>query len=126
MGAPADVRRYIEIRRANTQLLADEDLKRMNFFLASPNSASIITYSQDSDRVRSFIATVLAARGVATMTPRRIEEALGGLPYSVTETTLLDSGIERITRSPLGQFSTLLPLLVPEQPGPFKSGTESR
>jgi hypothetical protein len=126
MGTPADVRHYIEIRRANAQLLADEDLKRMNFFLASPNSASIVTYSQDSDRVRSFIATVLAARGVATVTPGRIEEALAGLPYSVTETTLLDSGIERITRSPLGQFSTLLPLLVPEQPGPIKHGTESR
>jgi len=126
MGAPADVRHYTEIRRTNAPLLADEDFTRMNFFSASPNSANIITYSKDSDRVRSFMATVLAARGVTTVTPDRIEEALGNLPDSVTETTLLDSGIGRITRSPLGQFSTLLPLLVPEQPRLIKSGAESR
>jgi hypothetical protein len=126
MGAPADVRRYTETRRPNAPPLADDELKRMNYFLPSSSSANIVTYTQDSDRVRSFISTIIAARGTAAVAPGRIEGALANLPYSVTETALLDSGIERITRSPLGQFSTLLPLLFPEPPSLIKTGTESR
>lgn len=126
MGAPADVRRYTEAMRPNAPLLADDELKRMNFFLSSSSSANIVTYTQDSDRVRSFISTIIAARGTATVAPGLIEGTLANLPYSVTETALFDSGIERITRSPLGQFSTLLPLLVPEQPSLIKKAPESK
>lgn len=125
IGSPADVRRYTEARRLNATLLAEEDLKGMNFFLPSANSANILTYTKDSDRVHRFISAIIAARGTATVAPASIEEALANLPYSVTETALLDSGLERVTRSPLGQFSTLLPLIVPEQPG-VKNGAESR
>lgn len=125
IGSPTDVRSYVEARRPNAPLLTEEDLKEMNFFLPSASSANVFTYTKDSDRVRSFISTIMAARGTAPVAPGRIEEALANLPYSVTETALLDSGIERTTRSPLGQFSTLLPLIVPEKPG-VKNGMESR
>jgi hypothetical protein len=125
IGSPADVRRYTEARRLNAPLLAEEDLKRMKFFLPSASSANIVTYTKDSGRVHRFISTIMAAKGTATVVPGRIEEAFANLPYSITETALLDSGIERITRSPLGQFSTLLPLIVPEQTG-VKTATESR
>jgi hypothetical protein len=43
------------------------------------------------------------------------------LPYSATETTLGELGFERVTKSPLGQFSTLLPLLIPEKSSLVKS-----
>jgi hypothetical protein len=126
MGAPSDVRRYTEARRSNAPLPAGDELKRMNFFLPSSSSANIVTYTNDTDRVRSFISTIIAAKGMTTVVPGRIEGAVANLPYAVTETVLLDSGIERTTRSPLGQFSTLLPLLVPEKPSPIKQGLESR
>jgi hypothetical protein len=123
LGAPADVQRYIEARRSNTSLLDAGGMKRMNFFLPLQTGASIVTYTNDSDRVRSFITAVIEVRGGPTVIPRSIEETLAGMPYSVTETILLDSGIERTTRSPVGQFSTLLPLLVPDKPTPAVDGS---
>lgn len=125
VGSSADVRRYTAIRQANAELNA-EKLKRMTFFVPSSTSANIVTYTDDGNRVRSFISAIIAAKGAPTVTSGRIEEAVAGLPFSVTETTLGDHGIERITRSPLGQFSTVLPLLVPEQPSLSKTGTESK
>ena len=47
----------------------------------------------------------------STELSRKIEQ----LPYSATETTLGDQGLERITRSSFGQFATLVPLLFPER-----------
>ncbi len=125
LGSSADVRRYATMRRASAESDAEE-FKRMTFFVSSSNSANIVTYTDDSDRVRTFISSVIAVKGGPMITPDRVEEAVAGLPFSVTETRLDDSGIERINRSPLGQFSTVLPLLVPEQLNPNKPGTESK
>lgn len=125
LGTLEDVRRYAAIRESNTGVNA-ETLKRMVIFLPSLTSASIVTYTDDSNRVRSFISAITAVKGAPTATSARIEEALAGLPFSVTETTLDDYGIERITRSPLGQFSSILPLVVPEQLGAVKTSTDSK
>jgi hypothetical protein len=126
LGAPADVRRYIAARRSTTSLMDVGGMKRMNFFLPASSKASIVTYTNDRDRVRSFIAAIIAVRGDSMMKAAALEDALAGMPYSVTETVLLDSGIERTTRSPLGQFSTLLPLLVPDRPSPLVNETPER
>ena len=125
IGAAADVRRYVEGRRANAAILTTEKLRRMTSYVSSPDSASIVTYTDDSDRVRSFLSAMIVAIGAQTP-PGHLDEVLSGLPYSVTETTLGDRGIERSTRSPLGQFSTLLPLLIPERLAPTKKATESK
>lgn len=126
LGAPGDVRRYTAARRSNASLMDVGGVKRMTFFLPSSSTASIVTYTNDSDRIRSFIATVIAVRGGSMMKPAPLEDALAGMPYSVTETVLLNSGIERTTRSPLGQFSTLLPLLIPDKPSPIMNGPPAR
>jgi hypothetical protein len=82
----------------------------------SSSAACVLTYTNDIDRVRAFIAALMAARGSAAGMPEQAERFLRVLPYSGTETILGERGIERITRSPLGQFSTLLPLVLPERP----------
>ncbi len=125
IGSAADVRHYTAIRRGNAELNVGK-LKRMTFFVPSSSSANIVTYTDDGNRVRSFISAVIAAKGAPPVPTGRIEEAIAGLPFSVTETTLGDRGIERITRSPLGQFSTVLPLLIPEQPSPTKTVSQSK
>jgi hypothetical protein len=114
LGAAADVRRYAANRHANTELNG-ERFKQITFFASSSTSANIVTYTNDSDRVRSFVFAMIAVRGTPVVTSGPIEEAIARLPYSVTETTLSDQGIERITRSSLGQVSAVLPLLVPEE-----------
>ncbi len=125
IGSAADVRHYTAIRRGNAELNVGK-LKRMTFFVPSSSSANIVTYTDDGNRVRSFISAVIAAKGAPPVPTGRIEEAIAGLPFSVTETTLGDRGIERITRSPLGQFSTVLPLLIPEQLSPTKTVEQSK
>jgi len=126
LGTPADVRHYAETSGTPTAALSAESLNRMSFFSSSSNSANVVTYTNDEGRVRSFFVTFMAAKGAPPVASTRIDGAIGGLPYSVTETTLGDSGLERTTRSPLGQFSTLLPLLFPDQPALIKDSSQSR
>jgi len=125
LGTAADVRSYIVDRQASTELNG-ERFRQMTFFASANRAANIATYTNDSDRVRSFAFAIIAARGTPVVTSKLIDEAIARLPYSVTETTLSDQGIERITRSPLGQVSTILPLLFPEQRSPSTTTTESK
>lgn len=115
MGSPTDVRHYTEAVRNRTLLSNPDKLRKMTFFVPLSSAASIVTYANDSDRVRSFISAVIAAKDVTPVASYRMDQMLYGLPYSATETSLGERGLERTTRSPLGQFSTLLPLLIPEQ-----------
>lgn len=124
MGSTIDVRRFIETARAKAAL-SGERSQRMTFFVPLSSKANITTYTDDSERVRSFISAIVAANSGRTEPSVRIEQLIGGLPYSATETTLGAQGIERTTRSPLGQFSTLLPLLFPE-PVNLNKGAQSQ
>jgi len=85
------------------------------FLIPLSTEACILTYSKDTDRVRTFVSTVLEARGIPVRWSDQTEHLLTQLPYAATETTLHEQGIERVTRSSLGQFSTLLPLVFPER-----------
>jgi hypothetical protein len=116
IGSPADVRRYSSLRDGAT-LMSAETLRRMTFFLASSTSGNVVTYTNDGDRVRNFFAAINSAKDGPLAPPEHFDESIATLPYSSTETTLSERGIERTTRSPLGQFSTLVPLLFPQQPG---------
>ncbi len=115
IGSPADVRRYCALTDG-ASLMSPETLKRMTFFLSSPTSGNVITYTNDGDRVRSFISAIISAKDGQTPAPGALDEAIATLPYSSTETTIGERGIERTTRSPLGQFSPLVPLLFPQPP----------
>ncbi len=116
IGSPLDVELYLERTKTNSGASSAERLRRLAFFSSQSSPANIATYTDDSNRVRDFISAVRVVRATPVVPSDRFEMALSNLPYSVTETRLDERGLERITRSPLGQFSTLLPLLLPEQP----------
>ncbi len=118
MGPPAEVRSYIEALRTRTRIASPDALKRMAFFTPTPSPSSVVTYVDDADRVRSFVSAVIAAKRITPATNSRVDEMIARLPYAATETTMGESGLERTTRSPLGQFSSLLALLIPEQRTP--------
>jgi len=111
-GPAIDVRRYLEI--AGDLNKNSTNLNRMAFFASTSANPCVITYADDSDRVRRFAATLIEARE-ANVSSERLEAAIALLPYSVTETRIGERGIERINRSPLGQFSSIVPLLFPEK-----------
>jgi hypothetical protein len=117
IGSPADVRRYAATKEGTAVPINADNLRRMTVFASSPDRGNVVTYTDDSERVRSFVMAMIAAKTGPKVTPEGLDEAIATLPYSLTQTTLGDQGIERTTRSPLGQFSTLLPLLFPQQPG---------
>ncbi|MEP6818864.1 MAG: hypothetical protein ABJA18_04975 [bacterium] len=125
IGSPSDVQHYSEAM-ATEPLIADDNLRRMTSFSSQTAGATIVTYTNDGDRIRNFRSAVIAAKSEPAGSSEQFEQALTTLPYSVTETTLGDRGIERTTRSPLGQFSTLLPLLFPQRTGPVNNGSQSR
>jgi hypothetical protein len=126
MGSPADVRGYAENAKVKGMMVNEETLGRMTFFVPFSSHANVVTYTNDRDRVRNFVSAIMAAKGAPPVAADRIEQVLAALPYSATETTLGEQGFQRTTRSPLGQFSTLLPLLMPEQPASTNNRTQSR
>lgn len=77
-------------------------------------TAPIVTYTDDSDRVSNFATSIARANNtdanVHNRTPLRQQLQI---PYSITETSLTETGLDRRTLSPFGQFSSLVPLLFP-------------
>jgi hypothetical protein len=117
LGTLADVRLYSENNIPNTTQ-DEEQMRRITFFAPLSNPSPILTYADDSDRVRRFLSTIMAANGTPAEELVNLEPAIAKLPYSATETRIVDQGLERTTRSPLGQFSTLLPLVIPDERRP--------
>lgn len=95
-----------------TCLQATSEQKLKHF--GSEPTATIVTYSDDSQRVADFISAIVRAQNTMAKVDGAAQmRQLVQLPYAVTETSLSESGLDRRTRSPFGQFSALVPLLFP-------------
>lgn len=89
-------------------------LQRLEDFLRDSSSAGVATATRDDDRVLSFMEAVRRINGAgAPANAEQLSRKLDSLPYSVTQTTLGEQGLERRTKSSFGQFGSLLPLLFP-------------
>jgi hypothetical protein len=108
LGTPDDIDGYLNARDGN-KTPGDDVYKKLTFY-SSGDAASITTYASDQERLRAFASSFISP-GVTNVD--QLDQAISGLPYSVTETTLDDQGISRVTRSPLGQFASILSLVVP-------------
>lgn len=105
LGAPEGVQRCIQAHNGEE--------RRLKHF-GGDSTAAIVTYSDDSTRVASFVSAIARAQNTASrVADANTLQQQVQLPYSVTETSISDLGIDRRTRSPFGQFSTLVPLLFP-------------
>lgn len=106
LGAPEDVRWCVTAA-------ASKQGSEIKHFGQRP-TAAIITYTDDSERVSNFVNSIARANNtdanVHNRTPLRQQLQI---PYSVTETSLTETGLDRRTLSPFGQFSSLVPLLFP-------------
>jgi hypothetical protein len=115
IGPPTDLQLYLQA--AMVSQATPDRIGKLEHFLARSNSASVATYTRESDQVIKFVQAIYRASGDTTATRELAELSplIEKLPYSATETTLSDQGLERTTRSSFGQFATLLPLLFPER-----------
>jgi hypothetical protein len=113
IGSPPDVARYVE--KATSASPGTSTTSPRIRSAPSSNGACVLTYANDTERVRAFVSTVVSAGGGTALWSDKTEHILRSLPYSATETNFGEHGIVRVTRSSLGQFSTLLPLVFPER-----------
>jgi hypothetical protein len=99
--------------RACLSVLLYNDSQRDRIPKARLPASLTRSYGDDSLRVRNFFLAV--ATGIHAKLPipdnAAVDGALSKLPMYITETTLSVDGLDRHTRSPLGQFGTLATLL---------------
>ncbi len=115
LGTKDDVRHLMEMTNDNNGLTEKDWRARVARFGLSHNLAGSLTYTDESSRVRAFLSAIFRVQYSTSLVPTpELERALAELPYSATDTTLSDHGLDRRTISSFGQFSALLPLLFPE------------
>lgn len=111
MGSEANVRACLESRAQGRTLDTTAPFQQsLRLASASPAPASVITFTDDDTSARGFI-TAIASQPAARTHPFNQEEterALNQLPFTVSETNLVEGGFEKRTRSAFGQFGTLV------------------
>jgi hypothetical protein len=116
LGSPEDVRRCLLMRANRSNLIStSERLDALSHYFEKPSSSIIVTFTKDTDRVKSLITTMKTFGG-GDGVDAEVDRVIDSLPYAVTESSLGDSGIERRTRSDFGQFGFLISFLAPEPP----------
>ena len=108
LGNGENMRAGLQALRANEHA----DAKKYLNWPSDWNSAAILTFANDEDRLNSFIVTLLQLQGrrLSNDELANLRSAVEKAPYSTTETRLNPFGIERVTRSGFGQLSTVTSL----------------
>ena len=115
MGAAHQLRRCLEAQAGGRTLAAEQNFQKAGRGVATGEAANAVTYTDDTAAARTFIKALAAQRGIGTGAPgdAALAPALAALAYAVSETTFIDGGIERRTRSSFGQFGTLAAQFTP-------------
>jgi hypothetical protein len=114
VGHPADIQQFFRMITTDNGNLSPDETKRLDYFVGQNTLSPVSTYTNDSERVQTFLVAMLRVSGRDPAAVSLLEEGINSLPYAITETNLGDGGLDRITRSPLGQLGTLIPLFIPD------------
>lgn len=119
LGKTENMRSCLTALRKSQAMLADDKqgLRRS----AQESSATILTYSNDEERLTNFISTLLVLQGkhLSSDETTGLQNTLRNSTLTSTETRLNSAGIERKTQSAFGQFSTFISLLQSDSSGPL-------
>jgi hypothetical protein len=110
LGHPVDVQQYYRLAGESARQ-GDKQPTQRAHFVESGTRGHVVTYTNDAERVRGCMTAIMSAYQ-REISPE-LDSRLNDLPYAATQTTLTQAGVTRITRSPLGQFSVIIPLLIP-------------
>ena len=115
MGLEDDVRRCVQTQSSPPIATAKLRVDKLSHFAPLTGSTALVTYTNEARHLQNFLSTISRAGELTSMVraSTEVDRAISSLPYSATETVLGEQGIERRTRSSLGQFSTLMTLLLP-------------
>jgi hypothetical protein len=108
-GAKASVRRCLLARQQGQTLASAQNFKQAVGIASAIGSSHTITFTGDDAPAREFITLIASQRVVQSgnMNQQELEKSLKGLPYAVSETQLVEGGIERKTRSAFGQLGVI-------------------
>jgi hypothetical protein len=111
MGLEANVRRCLEaLAQGRTLEVGSSFQQALQRAADSSSPPAVITFTDDDASALSLITAIAsqpAARARA-FNQEETERALNQLPYTVSETNLMEGGFEKRTRSAFGQFGTLV------------------
>jgi hypothetical protein len=114
MGLENEVRSCLKTKNgeSTTGKLKSDKLSQ---FASLSSSTPLVTYTNEATHLQNLLLAIRRASTAnkALSAGAEVDRAISSLPYSATETMLGEQGIERRTRSSLGQFSTLIMLLLP-------------
>lgn len=115
LGSSGDVAQCLKAFNEKANISNGGKLSQIAHYSQEPQLAGVVTYTDESQRIRNFIQAVAVISGTQPLSIKTqdLESKIAQLPFSATETTIGEPGIERRTRSSFGQFSNLLPLLMP-------------
>ncbi|HKO62910.1 MAG TPA: hypothetical protein VJV03_17225 [Pyrinomonadaceae bacterium] len=108
IGHPVDVQNYHRI--AASAVDGNKQFSRVDDFVESADRSHVVTLTNDAERVRDSMSAVL--KSYHREFPAELNERIAALPFATTQTTLTADGLLRVTRSPLGQFSSIIPILL--------------
>ncbi len=117
MGSEALVRRCLESRAQGETLDAAARFQQSMRKAASGRAPStVLTLTDDESSAQKFIVSIAAQRGARTRPTNtaELERSLASIPYTVSETNLIEGGFEKRTRSAFGQFGTLASQFSPD------------
>ncbi|MBV9209058.1 MAG: hypothetical protein JOZ52_00435 [Acidobacteria bacterium] len=108
-GAKQAVRRCLVARQKGQTLAASSNFKQAVGIASAAGSSHTITFTADEAPARDFITFIARQRVVQSgnANQQELEKSLRGLPYAVSETQLVEGGIERRTRSAFGQLGVI-------------------
>ena len=111
LGTEQDIRRCLEARAQSSTLHTASPFQK-SLQLASNKSApsSVTTLTYDEASARTFITAIASQPAVRNgdFNQDALERALNQLPFTISETNLIEGGFEKRTRSAFGQFGTLV------------------
>jgi hypothetical protein len=110
LGSKASVRRCLNVRQQQEQSLTTaQNFQKAVGIASAIGPAHVITYTEDDAPAREFMAFIASWRAAQSgpMNQTEMEKQLKEIAYSVSQTQLVEGGLERKTRSSFGQLGAL-------------------
>jgi hypothetical protein len=109
LGPKDNLRRCLTARHEGKTLGGGQDFRQALQRANAIGPTQVITLTDDFAASLSFISFISNQRGVRARAAneQELSQALGQLPFAVTETQMIEGGIERTTRSSFGQLGVL-------------------
>lgn len=109
LGETENVRRCVQAYAKQESFDKSVKFQKSNPLIVNSNSATVTTLWDDSSYTRTLMTLFSSFKFAREKNPNtaELETAIKQLPYSVTETRIVEGGIERKTNSSFGMFGNL-------------------